>query len=50
MDGEVSFLDAPRTIAPDEILSSFSMPGFSGIATPVVFSAEMCPDTPFISL
>jgi hypothetical protein len=49
MDSEVSFIDTPRNIAPDEILSNFSMPGFSGIATPVI-SREMCRETPFISL
>jgi hypothetical protein len=42
-------IDAPRNIAPDEILSNFSMPGYSGIATPVI-SREMCRETPFISL
>jgi hypothetical protein len=49
MDGELSFIDTRRNIAPDEILSNFSMPGFSGIATPVI-SGQMCRETPFISL
>src|SRR5258707_793379 len=47
VDGEAGVVQAGREVAPDIILSGFSMPSFDGMAAPSP-APELCPPVPFI--